>query len=54
MAPICVVKKQPWPRDRPIGQNLHQPPLGEMLVDVLAVNRIGNAQALQCRFDADV
>jgi len=54
VTPVRVVEVEPWPRDRPIGEDLRQLSLGQILVDALAVERVENAEPLQGCCGADV
>lgn len=54
VVPVRVVDEQPGPCDRPVGEHLHELPLGKVFVDALAVKGIGDAHTLQGRGDADV
>ena len=54
MVPVGVVDEQPWSGDRPVGEDLHELPIGEVLINALAVKGIGDAQPLQRGRDADV
>ena len=54
MLPARIVEKQPRARDRPVREDLDQPPLGQKLSHAISLKVIGNAQAVQRSSDADV
>ena len=54
MLPVRVVEKQPRARNRPVREDLDQPPLGQKLAHAISLKVIGDAEPVQRSSDADV
>lgn len=54
MLPIRVVQEQPWSRDRPVREDLDQPPLRQKLSHAISFEVIGNAEPVERSRHADV
>ena len=54
MPPTRIVEEQPWPRNRPVGEDLDQPSLGQKLTHAISLEVISNAEPAQRRRNADV
>jgi hypothetical protein len=47
MLPVRVVREQARTGDRPVRKDLHEPPLGQQLADLVEREVIGNARPVQ-------
>lgn len=54
MLAAWIVEEQPRARNRPVRQDLDQPPLGQELAHAISLEVIGNAEPVQRSSNADV